>query len=340
MNKANPGRFFEDFAVGLEIRHATPRTLTEGDVALYGALYGGRFALACSDEFARSLGYGKAPIDDLLVFHIVFGKSVPDISINALANLGYAEGRFGVPVYPGDTLSAASTVIGVKENSNRQTGVVYVRTKGVNQRDETVIEFVRWVMVKKRDVNSAAPDPVVPETLDHVDPANLILPAGLTFDRFDQDLAGSPYAWEDYQPGERIDHVDGMTIEEAEHMMATRLYQNSAKVHFNQHSEGKGRFGRRLIYGGHIISLARSLSFNGLGNAVKLAAINGGRHIAPTFAGDTIYAWSNVIAAWELPGRKDVGALRVELAAGKNDLGPEDQVLSFDCTLLLPRRAS
>ena len=86
-----------------------------------------------------------------------------------------------------------------------------------------------------------------------------------------------------------------MTVEEAEHMMATRLYQNTARVHFNQFTEGKGRFGKRLIYGGHVISLARALSFNGLGNAVKLAAINGGRHVNPLFAGDTVFAWSQVL---------------------------------------------
>jgi 2-methylfumaryl-CoA hydratase len=320
MSKANPGNYFEDFALGQEIHHATPRTLTEGDVALYAALYGGRFELACNDEFARRAGFKRAPIDDLLVFHIVFGKSVPDISINAVANLGYAEGRFGVPVYPGDTLSASSTVIGLKENSNRKTGIVYVRTKGINQRGETVLEFVRWVMVRKRDEASPAPDPVVPSTADHL----ADLAAGIDFSGFE----GSGHHWEDYAAGEEIDHVDGMTIEEAEHMMATRLYQNSAKVHFDQH-----QFGRRLIYGGHIISLARALSFNGLGNAVKLAAINGGRHIAPTYGGDTIYAKSRVIETWPL--RKDVGALRIETNAFKNG---EEQVLSFDYTVLAPRR--
>ena len=77
------------------------------------------------------------------------------------------------------------------------------------------------------------------------------------------------------QVGERIDHVDGVTVEEAEHQIATRLYQNTARVHFNQYTEGKGRFGRRLIYGGHVISLARALSFNGLANAFHVAAING-----------------------------------------------------------------
>ena len=94
---------------------------------------------------------------------------------------------------------------------------------------------------------------------------------------YDFALAGSPYRFGDYEIGEKIDHVDGMTVEEAEHQIATRLYQNTARVHFNQFTESKGRFGRRLIYGGHVISLARALSFNGLANAFHVAAINGGR---------------------------------------------------------------
>src|SRR3546814_269742 len=163
MMKANPGNFFEDFRLGQEIRHATPRTVTAGDAALYTGLTGSRFAVPSSDEFARSLGLPRAPIDDLLLFHIVFGKTVPDISLNAVANLGYADCRFGAPAYPGDTLTATSTVIGLKENSNRQTGVVYVRSRGVNQRGETVLDYIRWVMVRKRAAAAPAPEPVVPE---------------------------------------------------------------------------------------------------------------------------------------------------------------------------------
>jgi len=135
---------------------------------------------------------------------------------------------------------------------------------------------------------------------------------------YDTALAGSPYRFDDYKAGERIDHVDGITVEEAEHMIATRLYQNTARVHFNQFIEGKGRFGRRLIYGGHAISLARALSFNGLGNAFHVAAINGGRHVAPLFAGCTVFAWSEVLAAADLPDRKDVGALRLRTIATKD----------------------
>jgi 2-methylfumaryl-CoA hydratase len=348
--KTTAGRFFEDFGIGQVIRHATPRTLTVGDAALYQASYGGRFAVQSADTFARAIGYSGQPIDDLLVFHVVFGKTVPDISINAIANLGYADCRFLKPVFAGDTLSASSEVIGLRENANKQSGVVYVRSTGRNQRDQVVLDYTRWVMVRKRDAAATVAAPVVPKLPDRVDPSALgaAVPP-LTTSAYDRTLSGSAYVWGDYVAGERIDHVDGMTIEEAEHQMATRLYQNTAKVHFNQHTEGQGRFGRRLVYGGVIISIARALSFNGLGNAFHLAAINGGRHVAPAFAGDTIYAWSEILETAEIPTRTDIGALRLRTIATKNlpcsahpgttdDGKPvEGVILDLDTWVVLPR---
>jgi 2-methylfumaryl-CoA hydratase len=316
MSKTTPGNFFEAFRLGQLIQHATPRTITAGDVALYTALYGPRFAVQSSYEFARAIGYPRSPVDDLLVFNVVFGKTVPDVSLNAVANLGYAECRFLKPVYPGDTLTASSEVIGLKENSNRKTGIVYVRSRGRNQPRQDVLEYVRWVMVRKRDEASPAPAEQVPQLSDAVEAATLggACPI-LNTTAYDFTLAGAPHRLHDYKPGERIDHIDGMTVEEAEHQLATRLYQNTARVHFNLFSESQGRFGRRLIYGGHAISLARALSFNGLANAFHVAAINGGRHVAPLFAGATVFAWSQVLARAELPGREDVGALRLRTFA-------------------------
>ena len=350
-DKTNPGNYFEDFRVGQKIAHATPRTLTHGDAALYTALYGSRFALQSSDTFAQSVGLPKSPLDDLLVFHTVFGKTVPDISLNAVANLGYAEGRFLRQVYPGETLSAHSEVIGLKENSNKQTGVVYVRTHGMNEKEEQVLSYVRWVMVRKRDAAAAVAEAHVPKLAEAVAVEDLHIAPHMNFDTlFDPVLSGSAHRWEHYEIGEKIDHGDGITVEEAEHMMATRLYQNTARVHFNQFAEGQGRFGRRLIYGGHVISLARALSFNGLGNAYVLAAINGGRHVNPLFAGDTVFAWSEVLDRQEISGRRDLGALRLRLVAAKNlscenfpdrDAAgqyPDNIILDFDYWAFAPRR--
>ena len=148
------------------------------------------------------------------------------------------------------------------------------------------------------------PPAQVPELADCVAPDDLFLPPHFNFSLYDTALSATPHLWDDYAIGEKIDHIDGMTIEEAEHQLATRLYQNTAKVHFNQHTESQGRFGRRLIYGGHIISLARALSFNGLANGFRVAAINGGSHVAPTFGGDTIYAWSEILEKAPLPQRE------------------------------------
>ncbi len=316
MAKTNPGRFFEDYTVGETIHHSVPRTVSGGERALYHALYPARHALYSSDMFARSCGLPASPLDDMAAFHVIFGKTVPDISLNALANLGYAEGRWRQPVWPGDTLRSRSEVIGLKQNSNGKSGVVWVRTRGMNQRDEVVLDYVRWAMVRKRDPESPAPETVIPNLARVVDPADLVIPEGLDFSNYDFTLAGDTHRWGDYELGELIDHVDGVTVEEAEHMMATRLWQNTAKVHFDATLREDGR---RLIYGGHVISMARALSFNGLANAQIIVGLNGGTHANPCYAGDTIKAWSEVLdkAETAAPG---VGALRLRLVATKGGM--------------------
>jgi 2-methylfumaryl-CoA hydratase len=255
-----------------------------------------------------------------------------------------------VPVYPGDTLSSQSRVLGLRENSNRASGVVWVRSTGVNQRGEMVLDYVRWVMVHKRDPQAPVAAPVVPKTAPSVAPADLVVPAGLSLAGYDDGAAGSSHRWEDYEAGERIDHVSGMTLEDSDHMFSTRLYQNTARVHFDAFAGKDTRFGRRLAYGGHVISLARALSFNGLANGFRVAAINAGSHVAPTFGGDTIYAWSEVLEKAPLPERSDVAALRVRTIAtkdcpcgawpGKDGQGKYHPavVLDLDYWLLMPRR--
>lgn len=353
--KTNRGNYFEDFARGQTIQHATPRTLGEGENALYIALTGDRTPTHCSVEFARSLGYERETINDLLVFHTVFGKSVPDVSLNAVANLGYADVRFLLPVYPGDTLRAESEVLGVRETSAGNAGVVWVHTRGFNQRDEPVLTFIRWVLVNKRDPDTATGALDAPVTSDVVVPEELRPPPSLTLDRFDASASGGRYFFEDYQPGERIHHADGMTIDDSDHTTATRLYQNTARVHFDAHAMSKdARFGKRLIYGGHIISVARALSRNGLENGLGMLAWNAGTHANPTFGGDTIYAWTEVLDTAALTTQ--LGALRLRLVAVKN-LNPMDEeiplrierngraayhgnvVLDLDYWLAMPMRA-
>lgn len=342
MVKTNSGRYFEDYSVGDVLTHAVPRTVSGGERALYHALYPARHAIYSSDEFARSCGLPTSPLDDMAAFHMVFGKTVPDVSLNAVANLGYAEGRWLQPVYVGDTLRAESRVIGIKQNSSGKTGVVYVRTTGTNQHGVAVLEYVRWVMVRKNDLDRAAPETIVPDLRAALAVDDLVIPKGLDFTGYDFALAGERHRLGDYAIGEKIDHVDGVTIEEAEHMMATRLWQNTAKVHYDVTARAEGR---RLIYGGHIMSLARALSFNGLANAQMIVGLNAGAHANPCFAGDTVRVWSEVLdkADTVAPG---VGAIRLRLVAtkggdpfqlrGENGKYLPDVLLDLDYWALMP----
>ena len=333
------GRFFEDFTHGEDIAHATPRTLTAGDAAVYQSLYGVRFAPQSSAEFARALGYRAAPLDDWLVFHVIFGKSVPDISFNAVANLGYAEGVFLAPVFAGDTLKARSQVIGLKANSDGKTGIVMVRTTGLNQEGAEVLRYIRWVVVARRAPADAPPDEAasLPDVAPVVAP-DALQPPPVDYARADIAVSGDARLFEDYKVGDRLEHPSGITLEEAEHMLATRLYQNTARVHFDAYRQAETRFKRRLVYGGHIISHARALSFDGLANAYGVAALNAGTHAAPAFAGDTIYAASEILDRAEISGRSDIGALRVRHIVVKDADFDDACILDLDCWVWMPRR--
>jgi 2-methylfumaryl-CoA hydratase len=354
--KTRAGNFFEDFRVGHVFHHAVPRTVTEGDVALYIALTGDRRALHCSREFAQSLGFESETVHDMLVFHIVFGRAVPDVSLNSPANLGYADVRFQRPVYTGDTLRAETEVIGKRETSRPEVGIVWVHTRGFNQKDESVLQFYRWAMVNKSDPDTATGDDDSPELPKQVAVEDMTVPAELDLAKFDPVVTGGDYYWDDYEVGERIQHPQGLTVEDAEHQSATRLYQNNARVHFNEVLQKKSRLGTRIIYGGHIISLAHAISFDGLENAIRILGFNAGAHANPTVAGDTMFAWSEVLEKVDL-GRDDAGALRLRLVGCKNtDPSEEDislkvtdpekgreqyhpnVVLDLDYTVLMPKK--
>jgi len=338
-SKTSAGRFFEDFEVGQTIAHPTPRTITSGDRALVMALYPIRHALFSSDEFARQCGLREAPLEDFAVFHFVFGRTVPDISINAVANLGYAGVRFRRMVFVGDTISASSEVIGVKENSSGKTGIVWVRTTGVNQHQAPVIEFTRWVMVTKRHPGQRSGISQIPDIPASLAASDLETEAGLDYCRYRFAEAGETHCWSSYEAGETIDHRQGVTVEEAEHMMATRLWQNPARVHFDATLREDGR---RLVYGGHVISMARALSFYGLANAQPVLGVNSGSHVGPCFAGTTIHAWSRILERCDsaAPGAASLRirtiATNCQLADFPEQADPAVTLLDLDYWALVP----
>jgi 2-methylfumaryl-CoA hydratase len=241
MTTRTNGNFFEDFSVGQHFVHAQDVAVTAQQVAENARLTG--------------LKTTTALVDNVLVFNLVFGLSVADISLNAAANLGYADGRFGVDVLAGDRLSVRSEVIGLRQVSSGKAGVVYVTTTAHNQRAEEVLRYTRWVLVNKRDPASPAPAPVVP-TLPVLSASAI---TNLTI------------------------HPASHCITEADHQAATRLWHNPARLHFDP---AASPYGQCLVYGGYIIALAHALS----GAAGRIKTIYGGAHHHPVFAGDDIFA--------------------------------------------------
>ncbi|MDN3651236.1 MaoC family dehydratase [Thalassotalea ponticola] len=311
------GYFFEDFELGQVMHHGVPRTITEGDCSLYIALTGSRFALHCAETVAQSCGFAHTPVDNLLLFHIAFGKTVNDISLNAVANLGYAEVVFKHPVYIGDTISVTSEVIGLKENSSGKTGIVYVHSIATNQRQQAVLSFKRWVMVHKR-TELKSDVAIVPKTAPEVSIAEQQIPDNLNVTCWAEHLSDCQITAEQLSPGMQVFHRDGITINDSDHSLATRLYQNNARVHFDQHWM-KANNTERLVYGGHIISLCRALSYNGLANAIWLSAIHGGKHVNPCYASDTIYCLSTIVEITDLDYRDDVAIVRINSLGIKNN---------------------
>jgi len=317
MNKSRVGNFFEDFELGQLIRHATPRTVTAGDAALYIGLTGSRDPLASSMRLACQLGFERSPIESFLVFNIAFGKTVPDLSLNAVANLGYADLRFLQPVYDGDTISVTSEIIGLRENTNGKSGIVYVRSCATNQYDQPILTWVRWVMVHKRGDTTSSPVNVVPSLPGAVDVTTFPIAAYGGAAQSISVATGISDFWEQYEAGERIEHPSAMTINDSDHSIATRLYQNTAKAHFDGHLMAKTVAGKRLVYGGHVISVCRALAYDGLENVLSVIAVNAGTHVAPTYAGDTLACATTVVEKLDL-NRSDVGALRLRMIGAKN----------------------
>ncbi len=347
--KSFPGRYFEDFSVGQVLRHAGALTATEGMASLYRVFSGIRFPAQCSEVFATSLGFRTAPLDDILVFKIAFGQTVSDISMRAVATLGYGGCVFGDPVYPGDTMESETEIVSLEPGPTTDTGLVRVRTVARNQYGSVVVSFFRWVTVRRRE-EAAQSQPLSPDSLPAPVGADRLHPVtDLSMEGFDTRVTGSEFLWDDYEVGERIDHVVGCTIEESEAMMSARLYQNVAPPHYDAHFMASMPFGRRIVFVGHIVGLARALSYNGLGNVFRVAAIDRARHLQATPAGWTVYAWTQVMEKFALPGSDDVGALRLRTIATKDrpcgyfpaapsEGPPGDVLLELDYVGLIPRR--
>lgn len=150
------GRFFEDFEEGVTYEHAGGRTVDGTDNAWFTLLTNNNNQLHYNSDYAKRGLYGKRLVNSCLTLSIVTGLSVPGMSRNAAANLGWDNVKIVAPVCEGDTLRARSTVTGLRASESRpETGIVSMSTEGYNQDDAVVMTFDRTIMVWRRDAEEA-----------------------------------------------------------------------------------------------------------------------------------------------------------------------------------------
>jgi 2-methylfumaryl-CoA hydratase len=341
------GHFLEDFVPGDCYRHKGGKTITEGLFALFTDFSMTTNPLSKNARYARAYGFEGLVVPPGLVMLVVFSQSVEDVSENARANLEYIDMRFGIPVYLGDTLEAETRVLGVKaSSSNPMLGVVHVQTTGRNQDGDVVLTFQRKVQVWKRDRDAALHDgEAAPDRIE----TSLRLPAYDPGRRYGElaHLTNADSYFEDFTPGDVIEHSRGRVVT-TDHIMLTGVLDNTSQVHCNQWmvSQDPERFvgGQLIVFGGIPFTLCLGISGADVGdNSLADLRYATGRHTAPIFAGDTVFASTEIRGVTEFPGRPDLGILAATLRghkfATKDGAIEQVQIFHLEREIVLKRRS-
>jgi 2-methylfumaryl-CoA hydratase len=342
------GNFLENFRIGQVLRHKVGKTVTEGLVSPFTEFSMTTNPLHKNRRYAQAYGFRDRVLPPGLVMGIVFSQTVEDVSENARANLEYIDMRFGAPVYIGDTIEVVSLVLGVKPSSrDPELGVVHVQTTGRNQHGDVVLTYERKVQVWKDDEQAPVEDASLGQA-----PA---VECSLWVPPYDPQrnyaelahLTNPDTYFEDFTVGDTIEHSRGRTMT-SEHIALTAMLDNTSQVHCNQHmiDQNPSRYlgGQLIIWGGIPFQLCLGLSCpdvadNALGDIVYPT----GRHTAPLFAGDTVFASTEIAHKRDFAGRPDLGVLETILHGHKfvrKDSGVERvDIFHLERTLAVKRRS-
>jgi 2-methylfumaryl-CoA hydratase len=365
------GRTLDEFEIGVTYEHPWEVTVDVGHMALASGSFLDASPVFASARFARRLGFKDRPVHPLMLLNFGLSFSVHDVSEQAIAHLAYIDVRFPNACYAGDTLRAASTVLGVKRASEGERGVVHVRTtlvaEGPSGPSDTriVCRFERKVLVK----GGAPVHMPIGTPPSKASPADAALPVPHAPPQLEKSLdlegetAGRGFAgfFEDFAPGDVVCHDVGRTVSEAEHMQLTYMFRNSHPLHYEEPYAKTGFAKTRVVYGGLVFGWVASLaSRDTSGNALWELGYDKGAHPAGVVAGDTLYAASRVLKAEALS--PETGAVTFKLVGTKNtkpsalldagadlfteELGKKDaaakvkeKVFEIERTALLRRRA-
>ncbi len=347
------GNFLEDFRPGQVFRHKLGKTVTEGLFTTFTEWAMTTNPLAKNARYARAYGFSGLLVPPGLAMLVAFSQTVEDVSENARANLEYIDMRFGAPLYVGDSVEVETRVLGVKTSASRPSlGVVHVQStarKNVGEPGEAIVlTWQRKVQVYKSDPGASVHEGEVPA--ESVACALWVPPYDPGRDyRALAHLSNRDTYFEDFQSGTRIEHSRGRTMT-SEHIHLTAILDNTSQVHANQfmidQSPEQYVGGQLIIFGGIPFVLCLGLSCPDVGdNALGDIAYATGRHTAPLFAGDTVFAATEILGKRDFPGRPDLGVLETRLLGHKfvrkaPDSAPERvQIFELERALAVKRRS-
>ena len=316
----NSPPFFEDFKRGQDLSQVPAVTITEGMTALYQGMFGDRSRVYLDQRLSeRYTGSDRMLVNPLLVGHIAIGQStIP--SQRVLGNLFYEGLMSRQPVHVGDTLSTTTRVVGLKQNKQKPgraaTGMVVLEISVVNQTNDPVLHFWRCPMIPCEDPNAETghDDDLSKETLELS--KETIIDAARFWDQpHFRDLAN--YEVASQAVGQLIELEARDTVTLAPELV--RMTLNMAMTHTDA---TRSVYGKRLVYGGHTISIAGSQLARAVPNLVTILAWEKCDHVGPVFEEDILESRVQILERVPL-GHGDLARLQLETCAVRGPEAPD-----------------
>ncbi len=327
------GRVLEDFKPGEVFCHPRGITVYPAFALEFATTFMEANPLYTNREYAIAHGFRDMPVSPLMVMNICLSLGVQNDSEKAIANLGYYNVCFVKPVYPGDTLRALTKVLDVKAKEGKP-GIVTIRTIGLNQKNELVLQYDRKIMVaaagkaSEPTTVSGQPFPEQAEPTIEIPGASGAYPTNLT---------GVNSYFENFTVGDVIVHANGRTITD-EHYPWTYRVMNTHPLHYDRlysTARSGAMSGEPIVYGGLVFAwLAGLASRDTTENALADFGYTEGYHTQPAVSGDTVYAISRVLAKEEGPKGLNAGVVTFQLIGVKN-IRPKEALEKFGADLFV-----
>lgn len=317
------GRYLEEYVPGQIFWHPRGFTFTAAGIDTFSRTYFQCNPLYLDVEYAKAYGYETVPASPQMVFNVVLSLGVQNDSEKVIANLGYYDAAFLRPVYPGDTLRAVTEVVDRKERGADKPGIVTIKTLGLNQHNQVVLQYRRKLMVAYRGERLPT-TPLAPDAADsarefpwqqqpvvHI-PENM----ALCLSSLNGEGAASrnpahhsATGWNTYAnhftAGDIIVHNNGRTISN-EHFNLTYQVGNTHPLHFDSvfsESLSGPMSGKPIVYGGLVFAWLEGLASRDCSeNALWDLGFTEGYHTQPAIAGDTVAALTRILAVEDAPG--------------------------------------